>query len=261
MSNLNDKTVLISGAGRGFGKRTAELFFEQGANLVLTDFDEEMLEKALSPYSQTKERVIGIAGDIGAESTSISLCKLAESTFGGLDVAINNAGIVHSQSRLDALESETAEKVIQVDLLGVFYAMKHQIPLMMARSHATGEQCNIVNLGSAAGLMGSPMLSVYAAAKHGVIGLTRSAALEYARKGIRINAVCPSFTDTDMARDALNDSPHGREEAERRLVAHVPIPRLGTVDEIVQAIMWVCAPQNSFYTGQALSVDGGLTSF
>lgn len=260
-SEFAGNTVFISGAARGFGKRTAERFFAMGANLVLSDFNDEMLEIALAPYSSSPARVIGLAGDIGLEATSVAFCALADKTFGGIDIAINNAGIVHSQARLDTLDSSVAQNVVQVDLMGVFYAMKHQLPLMMEQHQKTGRQCNIVNLSSAAGLMGSPMLSIYAAAKHGVIGLTKSAALEYARKGIRINAVCPAFTDTDMARDALKESSHGMEEAEKRLVSTVPIPRLATIDEIVQAIIWVCSPQNSFYTGQSLAVDGGLTAF
>ncbi|MCP4182582.1 MAG: SDR family oxidoreductase [Hyphomicrobiales bacterium] len=255
------KTILVSGAGRGFGKHSAKCFFEQGANLVLTDFNEEMLEKALAPYSDHRDRVVGISGDIGLEDTSIKSVNLANETFGALDIAVNNAGIVHHQARLDTLDSKIAENVIQVDLLGVFYAMKHQLPLMMKRHQDTGAQCNIVNIASAAGIMGSPMLSAYAAAKHGVIGLTRSAALEYARKGIRVNAICPAFADTDMARNALQESHHGPEEAERRLVAGVPLNRLATVDEVVQAILWACSPRNSFCTGQALSIDGGLSSF
>jgi NAD(P)-dependent dehydrogenase (short-subunit alcohol dehydrogenase family) len=255
------KTVLISGAGRGFGKRSAECFFEKGANLVLTDYDDEMLEKAISPFSNSTDRVVGICGDIAKPETSRNAAELARNTFDGLDIAINNAGIVHSQARLDELDCDKVEKVIQVDLLGVFYAMKYQIPLMMKRAQETGEQCNIVNLGSAAALMGSPMLSAYAAAKHGVIGLTKSAALEYARKGIRINAVCPAFADTEMARNAFKESRHGEKEAERRLVAGVPLQRLAKVNEVVQAILWTCSPQNSFYTGQSLAIDGGLSAF
>lgn len=259
--NFSGKTVFVSGSGRGFGKRAAECFYENGANLVLTDYNDEMLAKALAPYKDARKRVVGVAGDIGAESTSIEAAKLAEETFGGLDIAVNNAGIVHANQRLDTLDSATAEKVVQVDLMGIFYAMKHQLPLMMKRYQETGEYCAIVNLGSAAGLMGSPMLSMYAAAKHGVLGLTKSAALEYARKGIRINAVCPAFADTDMANDALKKSPHGAEEAERRLVAGVPLQRLATVDEVVQAILWSCSPDNGFFTGQSLAIDGGLTAF
>ncbi|MCF6321427.1 MAG: SDR family oxidoreductase [Rhizobiaceae bacterium] len=260
-AEFGGKTVFISGAGRGFGKRAAELFFSQGANLVLTDFDDTMVEQALAPYENAANQVVALAGDIGNEDTSLRAVKLANDTFGALDIAINNAGIVHDQAKLDALPSSTAEKVIQVDLLGVFYAMKHQIPLMLKRHEQTGNQCNIVNLGSAAGLMGSPLLSAYAAAKHGVIGLTKSAALEYARKGIRINAVCPAFADTAMAHEAFDRSPHGPQEAERRLVAGVPMQRLATIDEVVQAILWVCSPANSFYTGQTLAIDGGLTAF
>ena len=260
-NNFAEKIVFISGAARGFGKSTAQRFFDQGASLVLNDVDEAMLEKAMAPYAKHSDRVVGIAGDIGKPETSMKAANLADETFGGLDIAINNAGILHPQARLDTLDSEAVEKVIQVNLLGVFYAMKHQLPLMMKRHQQTGEQCNIVNMGSAAALMGSPMLSAYAAAKHGVIGLTRSVSIEYASKGIRINAVCPSFADTHMANDALNESRHEFEEAQKRMVAGVPLKRLATVDEVVQAILWVCSASNSFYTGQALSIDGGLSTF
>jgi NAD(P)-dependent dehydrogenase (short-subunit alcohol dehydrogenase family) len=138
--------------------------------------------------------------------------------------------------------------------------MKHQIPLMLKRVAETGGQCVILNTASAAGLMGSPMLSAYSAAKAGVIGLTRTAAVEYARKGIRVNCICPSFTKTQMVTEPLEASPHGREKAEASMVSYNPMQRLGEVDEIVQAMLWAISPANSFYNGQALSVDGGLSA-
>ena len=256
-----EKTVFVSGAARGIGRRVAQSFFEQGANLVLSDYDDELLDNAMAPYLHAGGRVVGISGDIGDMQTSADATKLALDVFGGLDIAINNAGIVQPQMRLDKIEVELAQKIIQVNLMGVFFAMKNQLPAMVKRAGESGEQCNIVNLGSAAGLMGSPLLSAYSAAKHGIIGFTRTAAIEYARQGIRINAVCPSFTDTDMAKNAIKQSRHDIEEAKRRMVAGVPLQRLARIDEVVQAILWVCSAKNSFYTGQALSIDGGLTTF
>ncbi len=257
---FHEKTVFISGAARGFGQHIARRFFDEGANLVLSDYSEELLADALSPYSNTKTRVVGIAGDIGLEQTSSQAMQLAKDKFGGLDIAINNAGIVHELVRLHQLDAQEADKVIQTDLMGVFYAMKHQIQLMLDKGKNPELQCNIVNVASAAGIMGSPLLSAYSAAKHGVVGLTKTAALEYAQAGIRINAICPSFADTQMAQEALEQSPHEDTIAMKKLTASIPLKRLATIDEVVQSIFWICSPANSFYTGQALSIDGGLSA-
>ncbi len=259
-SEFNEKTVFISGAARGFGQHIAQRFFNEGANLVLSDYNEELLADALSPFSKAPGRVVGIAGDIGLEETSRQAVQLAKDNFGRLDIAINNAGIVHELVRLHQLEGQDAEKVIQTDLMGVFFAMKHQIGLMLEKDRNPDLQCNIVNVASAAGIMGSPLLSAYSAAKHGVVGLTKTAALEYAQAGIRINAICPSFADTQMAQEAIVQSPHEDDIALKRLTASIPLKRLATIDEVVQSIFWICSPANSFYTGQALSIDGGLSA-
>ena len=126
-SEFNEKTVFISGAARGFGQHIAQRFFDEGANLVLSDYSEELLADALSPFSKAPGRVVGIAGDIGLEETSRQAVQLAKDNFGRLDIAINNAGIVHELVRLHQLDGQDAEKVIQTDLMGVFFAMKHQI--------------------------------------------------------------------------------------------------------------------------------------
>lgn len=259
--DFSGRTVLITGAARGFGARTAARFFDAGSNLVLGDLNDELLAQALEPYRDHGDRVSGLSGDVGEEDTARRLVELAGETHGGLDIAVNNAGIAHGQLRLEDIDGGEAADVVRVDLLGVFHAMKHQVPAMRQRHETTGRDCAIVNVASAAGLMGAPMLSVYAAAKHGVVGLTRSAALENARRGIRINAVCPAFARTDMLDSALQDSKHGPEEAYRRLVAGVPMQRVGEVDEVVQAILWACDEANSFFTGQTIAIDGGLTAF
>lgn len=256
--DFSNKVVLISGAGRGLGRRAAERFGKSGAKLVLNDYGEEPLNEAIKALESEGYSVCGIAGDIADEQTSIRLVELAEEKFGALHIAINNAGIAQNMARLHETDSDEARRVIDVDLMGVFYAMKYQIPLMLKSAEASGLPSAILNLASAAGVMGSPNLAAYSAAKHGVVALTRSAALEYATKNLRVNALCPSFTRTKMVTDILETSRHGREVAEAKLLAFNPMGRLGEVDEIVQAMLWACSDDNSYYTGQTLSIDGGL---
>ncbi|MBL4892377.1 MAG: SDR family oxidoreductase [Rhizobiaceae bacterium] len=253
-----NKIVLISGAGRGLGKRAAERFGKAGAKLVLNDYSSDTLEETLKELGDKDYEVCGIAGDIADEDVSKTLVAMAEKNFGGLNITINNAGIAQNMTRLHETDTVEAKRVVDVDLMGVFYAMKHQIPLMLKTAEADEVPSVILNLASAAGVMGSPNLAIYSAAKHGVVALTRSAALEYATKGIRVNALCPSFTRTNMVTDLLDGSKHGREIAEAKLLAFNPMGRLGEVDEIVQAMLWVCSDENSYYTGQTLSIDGGL---
>jgi NAD(P)-dependent dehydrogenase (short-subunit alcohol dehydrogenase family) len=258
--DFSGNVIFISGAARGLGRRAAELLGEMGAKLIISDLDEQQLETALAELHAQGIQASGLAGDIAEELTSIQLTEFIGRQHGGLDIAINNAGIVQPQQRLHTIDSKLAEKVLAVDLLGVFYAMKHQIPLMLERVESTGRQCTILNVASAAGLMGSPMLSAYSAAKHGVVGLTRSAAIEYGRKGIRVNCICPAFTRTQMVLKPLEESPHGHAEAETRMVANNPMQRLGEVDEVVQAMIWAISSGNSFFNGHALPVDGGLNA-
>ncbi|MFZ1812837.1 MAG: SDR family oxidoreductase [Rhizobiaceae bacterium] len=260
MSDFKDRIVFISGAGRGFGRQAAEEFARLGARLVITDRSQELVDGTLASLKSIGANALGMAGDIAEEETSIRIAALIRENHGGLDIAINNAGVAQPQVRLHETDSTVARNVIAIDLMGVFFAMKHQLPLMLDQVAATGNQCTILNVASAAGLLGSPMLSAYAAAKHGVVGMTRSAAIEYARKGIRINCICPAFTKTDMVMEPLKTSPHGAEAAEQRMVSFNPMQRLGEVDEVVQAMIWAVSPANSFFNGQALSIDGGLSA-
>ncbi len=253
------KVAWISGAGRGLGRRAAEMLAQAGASLVVTDYSTDQVDEAVAALSSLGGKVVGLGGDIAQEATSKALAELARSTFGRLDIAINNAGIAQPQVRLHDTDSALAQQVIAVDLTAVFFAMKHQLPLMLDTVAAGGAPA-ILNVSSAAGVMASPMLSVYSAAKAGVIGMTRSAAVEYARKGIRINCICPAFTKTEMVLKPLDESPHGRQKAEANMTAFNPMQRLGEVDEIVQAMLWAVSPKNSFYNGQALSIDGGLSA-
>lgn len=259
-ADLNGRVVYVSGAGRGLGRRAAERFGELGARLVISDYSQEMIAPTAEALAQNGVEATAHFGDVSLEQTAVDAARVIGERFGVLDIAVNNAGIAQPHSRLHETDSVLVQKVIAVDLMGVFYAMKHQIPLMLAQVEKSGRQCTILNVASAAGLMGSPMLAAYSAAKHGVVGLTRTAAVEYGRKGLRINCICPAFTKTAMVLEPLEQSPHGRDEAEANMVAYNPMQRLGEIDEVVQAMVWACSPENSYFNGQALAIDGGLTA-
>ncbi|MFQ5437202.1 MAG: SDR family NAD(P)-dependent oxidoreductase [Paracoccaceae bacterium] len=254
---FDGKVVLITGAAGGFGSRLAEVFGELGARLVLSDVDGSGLADVAASLSSD---VVTLAGDVCDPALHDYLVDVALSEFGALDVAINNAGIVSPMQRIPETDEQVARSVIEVDLLGVFWALQAQLPVMASRFSDEGTPGAIVNMASAAGLVGSPMLGIYAAAKHGVVGLTRSAAAEYGRKGVRVNAVCPSFANTAMLTDYLETAPRGRDAAEDALVRNIPMARIGQRDEVVEAVVFAASPKNSFMTGETLSVDGGLTA-
>ncbi len=255
MDRFNGATVLITGATGGLGSGAAKAFAAEGARLVLSDLD----ETALNDFGATLDtETAHLAGNIADEKLSEDLVKLAVTKFGRLDIAVNNAGIVHSFVRLPQVTSEEARRVIEIDLLGVFYAMKHQIPQMERQFKDSGKGGVIVNIASVAGLSGAPKLSVYAAAKHGVVGLTRSAAAEYAGKGLRINAVCPAHTRTAMVDGFVRFSGAPEAEAIAELTRGVPMKRVAEVDEITTGILFLADPANSFMTGHTLALDGGI---
>jgi NAD(P)-dependent dehydrogenase (short-subunit alcohol dehydrogenase family) len=255
MGRFDGATVLITGAAGGLGRGAAKGFAAEGARLVLSDMD----ESALDSFASTLDGdTVTLAGNIADEALSAALVELAVEKFGRLDIAINNAGIAQSFVRLPQVASDEARRIFEVDLFGVFYAMKHQIPLMERQFKDSGKGGAIVNIASVAGLVGAPKLSVYAAAKHGVIGLTKSAAAEYATKGVRINAVCPAHTRTAMVDGFIRLSGAPEAEALAELTRGVPMKRVGEVDEIVTAILFAADPTNSFMTGHALAVDGGI---
>ncbi|KAA3445961.1 oxidoreductase [Mesorhizobium sp. SARCC-RB16n] len=255
MGRFDGATVLITGAAGGLGRGAAKGFAAEGARLVLSDID----ETALADLAGTLQAETAIlAGNIAEEKLSEDLVGLAVGKFGRLDVAVNNAGIVQSFVRLPQVPSDEARRVLEVDLLGVFYAMKHQIPQMERQFKATARGGAIVNIASVAGLSGAPKLSIYAAAKHGVVGLTRSAAVEYASKGLRINAICPAHTRTAMVDSFVRVSGAPEAEALAELTRGVPMKRVAEVDEITTAILFAADPANSFMTGHALAVDGGV---
>ncbi len=254
---FEDNVVFISGATGGFGSRAAQRLSEGGARLVLTDREQGPLQELAN--SLPGEAVI-LAGDVTDEAHAEEAVKLAVSAFGRLDTAINNAGIAQSYVKLANVPSDEARLIMDVDVMGVFYAMKYQLPQMERQYRQSGKGGRIVNVASVAGVSGAPRLSVYSAAKHAVVGFTRSAAAEYSTKGINVNAVCPSFARTDMVGAFVKMSGRPQEEAEAELTRGVPMKRVAEVDEVIEVFLFAADHANSFMTGQTLTVDGGITA-
>jgi len=243
------KVVMISGATGGFGRALAQRFARLGCRLSLTDLDADALHALRAELSAES---VQTSGDISDPATSAKWMQETLQTYARIDIAINNAGTVTPFNRLVDTSIASAQHVFAVDAMGVFYAMREQLIQMENQEPQGGA---IVNVASIAGLVGAPGLGVYAAAKHAVIGLTKSAALEHARRGVRVNAVCPSFARTAMVSENLDaDNP----EAQKHIVRGVPMARLAEVDEVVQVVCFACDPANSFMTGESLSVDGGI---
>lgn len=259
MSPFSERVVLLTGATGGFGQAAARFFAGASAHLILSDLDAGALATLAVEIGETA-RVETLAGDVSDPDLSQALVDKALSRFGRLDIAINNAGIAHGMAPLPETPVEVARRIVDVDLMGVFFAMRAQLPALEQRFRETGETGSIVNIASVAGVVGAPMLSVYAAAKHGVVGLTKSAALEYARRGVRVNALCPSFAHTPMVTDLLDQPGAARQVSESALLRSIPMGRLAEVDEVIAGLAFLADPASSFITGQTLQVDGGLSA-
>lgn len=257
MADFSGRVVVLTGATGGFGAAAARYFSQAGANLVLSDLSAERLDQLVAEIGG---KAVALSGDVSDPEVSERLVEKAISEFGRLDVAVNNAGIAHDMMPLPKTPVDVAKKIIDVDLMGVFYAMRAQLPVMEQRFRETGESGAIINVASVAGVVAAPMLSIYAAAKHGVVGLTKSAAIEYARRGVRVNALCPSFARTPMATDFLDKAGENRAAAEASLVQAIPMRRMAEVDEVINGLIYLADPASSFVTGQTLQVDGGLTA-
>jgi NAD(P)-dependent dehydrogenase (short-subunit alcohol dehydrogenase family) len=233
------------------GLSTAQAFAEAGAAVVLADINEDAVRLATDDLKAAGHRVLGIACDVSDENQVAAMVDRAVTTFGRLDMAFNNAGIQVPPSDAADEPAATFDRVTAINLGGVWACMKHELRQM--REQGTGA---IVNCSSLGGLVGLPGRAAYHASKHGVIGLTRSAALEYAARGVRINAVCPGPIDTPMVADMITNGELDPAEA----MKDQPIGRLGQAEEIAAAVLWLCSPGASFVVGVALPVDGGYTA-
>jgi len=242
--------ALVTGAASGMGRATARAFAEAGAAVTLADVDLEAVQAFAAELEGEGYRVLPVGCDVADEAQVQAMVEQTVATFGRLDVAYNNAGVQAPPVELADQPAEAYDRVLDINLRGVWACMKHE--LIQMRKQGSGA---IVNCSSVGGLVGNPMLAAYHASKHGVIGLTKSAALETAGQGIRVNAVCPGTIDTPMVA-AMKDE---RPEAMEGFIAKQPIGRLGQSEEIAAAVLWLCSPGASFVVGQALAVDGGYT--
>ncbi len=240
---FSGQVALVTGAAAGIGRATAQAFAEQGLKVVLADLDETAGEAAAAAIRENGGEALFVRCDVTRDEQVRALLEQVVGRFGRLDYAFNNAGIEIEQGRLAEGSEAEFDAIMGVNVKGVWRCMKHQLPLMLAQ-------------GGGAGLGAAPKMSIYSASKHAVIGLTKSAAIEYAKKGIRVNAVCPAVIDTDMFRRAYEADPRKAEFA----AAMHPVGRIGKVEEIAAAVLYLCSDGAAFTTGHALAVDGGATA-
>lgn len=248
MNGFNGKSAIVTGAASGIGAATAEAFARAGASVMLADVQEKSLREVAARIAKAGGKAAVCVADMSREDDIKRMVAETVKAFGRLDCAFNNAGIEGAQGPTHECTNANWDRVIAINLTGVWQCMKHEIPAMLA-----GGGGAIVNCASIAGLAGFTGIPAYVASKHGVVGLTKGAALEYARQSIRVNAVCPGVIQTPMIDRFV---PPGS-AARTALLEGEPVGRAGTPDEIASAVLWLCSPENSFTTGQAVAVDGG----
>ncbi|MFI9365242.1 glucose 1-dehydrogenase [Kitasatospora sp. NPDC053057] len=249
--DFTGQVAFVTGASSGMGLATARAFAASGAAVALADLDRPALHEAARELADQGHQVIALPCDVTDERQVAAAVDRTVEAYGRLDMAYNNAGIQIPPTDAADEEVEVFDRVHAVNLRGVWASMKHELRHMRDRGSGA-----IVNCSSLGGLVGIPGRASYHSSKHGVIGLTGSAALEYAPRGIRINAICPGIIDTPMVQDMIAKGELDRAEAE----ASQPINRLGTAEEIAQAVLWLCSPGASFVVGVALPVDGGYVA-
>ncbi len=249
-SNVSGKRILITGGASGIGAASALLLASRGAKVVIGDLAEDMGAGVAQQGQDAGNSIVFKKVDVTSGDEVRALFAFAMETLGGLDVVINNAGIDHQPAPMHELSDEDFDRNIAVNLKGVWHCMRAAVACM-----ATNGGGHVINVASIAGLRSAPLLSAYSAAKHGVMGLTKSAAHEYARVNIRFNAVCPSFIDTPMVRNTMANMD---ERAQQATIKASPMRRLGEVDEVSSAIAWLASDESSFMNGHAFTLDGGM---
>ncbi len=251
MSRMTGKVVLVTGGGSGIGRASALKFASEGASVVIGNRNEKAGQETVDLIQQAGGKASFYQTDVTKLENVKSLIKYTVDTYGGLHVAFNNAGVDDPQAMTQDQTEATFDLVMNVNVKGVWYSMKCEIEHMLANGGGA-----IVNTSSIAGLIGFPGHAPYVASKHAVLGLTKTAALEYAQQGIRINAVCPGAIETPM----LEEFTKGDSATLEYMKSLHPIGRLGKPDEIADAVVWLCSEEASFVLGQGITIDGGFTA-
>jgi NAD(P)-dependent dehydrogenase (short-subunit alcohol dehydrogenase family) len=248
--DFTGKVALVTGAASGMGLAAAQAFAQAGAAVALADFREDIVTAEARRLSAAGHRTLALRCDVSDDAQVEQMVERTVSEFGRLDAAFNNAGVMARLAPTAESTREDWDRVIGVNLCGVWSSMKYELRQMQRQGSGA-----IVNNASVGALTGNPGIGSYIASKHGVVGLTRTAALEYIRHGIRVNAVNPGLIDTQIARDVVA----GNEQAYNEIAKNVPIRRAGRPEEIAAAVLWLCSPGASYVVGHALTVDGGMT--
>jgi NAD(P)-dependent dehydrogenase (short-subunit alcohol dehydrogenase family) len=249
--SFENKVALVTGAASGLGLATAKSFAESGASVALADWNETAVRSAAEKLATQGYKTLAIHCDVSDDGQVQAMVEQTVATFGRLDAGYNNAGVQNIVAETADAPREDFDRVMAINLRGVWSCMKFELRQM--RKQGSGA---IVNCSSIGGLVGAPGRGTYQASKHGILGLTKSAALEYAARGIRINAVCPGLIHTPMADQMMAA---GQADALNAMLKDVPIGRFGRAEEIADAVLWLCSPAASLVVGHALAVDGGYT--
>ncbi len=245
-----DRSVLVTGAGSGIGRAAAQLFAKEGARVVVVDQNDADAQATVASIRGAGGEALAVGADVSREADCRAMVERALAAYGRLNVAFNNAGIGGSGFPVGDEEEVAWDRVVGVNLKGVFLSMKYELPALIAAGGGA-----IVNTASVAGLVGERGIGVYAASKHGVVGLTRTAALDYIGQGVRINAVCPGATRTQLLAAWFQDP-----KVEEFILSRHPIGRVAEPEEIARVVLFLASDDASFIVGQALAVDGGLTA-
>jgi len=248
--SFENKVALVTGAGSGLGLASAKAFAESGAAVALADWDEEAARSAAGELAGRGYKTLAVRCDVSDDSQVEAMVQQTVATFGRLDATYNNAGVQNVLAETADQTREDFDRVTAINLRGVWSCMKFELQQMRKQGSGT-----IVNCSSLGGLVGGAQLGIYHAAKHGVLGLTKSAALEYAGRGIRINAVCPGLIWTPMADQMVAA---GQGDALEGMLKSIPMGRYGRPEEIASAVLWLCSDAAGYVTGQSISVDGGF---